>query len=109
MDFILGAALIVSAMALLNAGRLAVERTCRLAPRRETLVTDIFAVAFTGLMGPGLILFVLGLTKGLDAAQLGMLSVSLALVVIGSKFAARTFRRLAAAPVAVPVTGAQPQ
>ena len=109
MDFILGAGLIVTAMALLNVGRLAVERTAVIAPKRETLVTDIFAVAFTGLFGPGLILFVLGLSKGLDLAQLGLLGLSVAAVVIGSRLAGRTFRRLASRPVAVPVGGIQPQ
>lgn len=109
MDFILGAALIVTAMALLHAGRLAVERTSVLAPRRETLVTDLFAVGFTALFGPGLILFVYGLSKGVDAVQIVALGASVAAVVLGSKFVARTSRRFAAGSVVLPVTGGQPQ
>ena len=108
MDFLLGAVLIVTAMALLHAGRLAVERTSVVAPRRETLVTDIFAVAFTALMGPGLILFVSGLGKGIDAVQIVALGASVAAVVLGTRLAARAVRRLVAAPAVALSEGARP-
>ena len=104
MNFVLGAALMVAAIALLHAGRRAVQRTAVVAPQRESLVTDLMAVAFTCLFGPGLVMFGVELMNGLDAMQLVLLGLSVAGFVAGVKLVSATARRAAAqiTPAVVP-------
>lgn len=103
MNFILGAALIVAAIALLHVGSLAVRRVAATAPRRENLTADIVAIGFTALFGPGLILFFRGLINGVDAVQLAALAASVAAVFLGARLIARVAERSAAT---VPAGGA---
>ena len=104
MNFIFGAALMVAAIGLLHAGRRIVERVAVAAPQRELLVTDLLAVAFTSLFGPGLVMFCVELMNGLDARQLILLGLSVAGFVVGVKLVGATARRAAAqiAPAVAP-------
>ena len=104
MNFVLGAALMVAAIAFLHVGRRAVDRVAVVAPQRESLVTDLMAVAFTCMFGPGLVMFCVELMNGFDAMQLVLLGLSVAGFVAGVKLVGATARRAAAqiAPVVAP-------
>lgn len=106
MFYILGAAMMIAAVAFLHAGRLVVQRIGASGSRREALVLDTFALGFTALFAIGLMLLARDLTGGI--APVFAFLAALTAAVIGSRLVATAFRRAAERPLAgrPPVGGA---
>ena len=95
MYFVLGAAVLIAAIAFIHLGRLVIERLEASGSRRQTLALDLFSVSFTALCGLGLIILARELM--IDASPVRLLGflAALAAAVVGSKLVAATFRRVA--------------
>ena len=102
MYLILGAALIVAAVALLHVGRLAVLRAG--SARRESAISDFFAIAFVAVFCAGFLMILVELLRGPSLGHLAESVVALAAAFAGTKLVMHLGRHVTALePPAVPV------
>ena len=108
MTYILGAAVMIAAMAFLHVGRIVVQRLDATGSPREALVLDAFAIGFTATFAGGLIIMGQHVIADLTPARLVAFLAALTAAVVGSKLVGAAFRRAAARPVAGPPVGGAP-
>lgn len=102
MSYILGAAVMIAAMAFLHAGRIVVQRIDATGSPREALALDAFAIGYTSMFAGGLIIMAQHLVADATPARLVAFLAALTGAVVGSKLVGAAFRRAAARPLAGP-------
>ena len=100
MSYIIGAAMLIAAVAFLHVGRIMVQRINGTGSRREGLVLDAFALGFTALFALGLMLMAQNLVADVTMLRVVAFLSAVTGAVIGSRIVTSAFRRAAAGPVA---------
>lgn len=111
MIIILGAALIVAAVVLLHLGRIAVLRAG--SARRESLISDFFAITFVAVFCAGFLMILVELLRGPSLVHLAESLAALAAALAGAKLVMHLGRHVTAlepppAPVAAPLADKAP-
>lgn len=93
MLYILGAALLVAAMVVLNLGRVSLDRLANRSHTTRSRVADFFSISFTGLFGTGFVLLLDQTIAHFDVLHLIGLAATVVGTVIGSRYANKMIAR----------------